>query len=180
MQSYSAFLSRLSLLILFLFSPFSGYEIIAGENGENGAIVNVDETPPGEYELPGGDSEVRRWNINLSTPKAAVSGFFLIRDENDSIAGSIINEFGISLADFRFNPVSGKVKFINLTGFLNKWYLKKLLAKDLSLALKRLTTPSLSSPKGYDVSVSSDTVVIHNLKYDITYQFSPLSDETDK
>lgn len=179
MQSYSAFLSRLSLLILFLFSPFSGYEIMAGEYG---AMVNVDETPASEYEEPAGDSGIKRWNINLSTPKAAVSGFFLIRDEDDSIAGSIINEFGISLADFRFNPVSGKVKFINLTGFLNKWYLKKLLAKDLSLALKRLTnpSPSLSSPKGYDVSVSSDTVVIHNLKYDITYQFSPLSDETDK
>ena len=172
MQSYSAFLSRLSLLILFLFSPISGYNIIAGEYS---ATVNVDE-------VPAGDSGIRRWNINLSTPKAAVSGFFLIRYEDDSIAGSIINEFGISLADFRFNPVSGKVKFINLTGFLNKWYLKKLLAKDLSLALKRLTnpSPSLSSPKGYDVTVSSDTVVIHNLKYDITYQFSPLSDETDK
>lgn len=85
--------------------------------------------------------------------------------EDGVVKSSIVNEFGVSALDFTYHPVSHKVKIISVMGKLNKWYIKRLLKRDLKQVMTRL-------PMG--MNVYEDT------KYGIKYTFLPFDETKDK
>ena len=88
----------------------------------------------------------------------------LIRDK-DGYKGSIFNEFGISVLDFTYQPVTGKVKLENVIQLLDKWYIKRLLKQDLSQVIKNLQ-------KGISI--------YDNKKYKIHYQFTEMEETMEE
>lgn len=106
-----------------------------------------------------------KYAATIEMKKGYISGICILSEEGDTIRGSFFNEFGISAFDFTYQRSRQKVKLENVIRMLDKWYIKRVLKKDMVHVLNNLQ-------KGIS-SYSND-------KYHINYQFSQLEDETEK
>lgn len=89
-----------------------------------------------------------------------------MHEEEEVVTASIMNEFGVSALTYKYNKTSGKVKILNIFKPMNKWYIKRVLKKDLKKITQEMP---LQDPLTYE-----------NRKYNIIYQFTPLNDEVAK
>lgn len=96
----------------------------------------------------------------IETPKIYLSGICMVyHAENDIIKGSLFNEFGISVLDFSFNLEKDKVKLHHVVKPMDKWYIRRVLRKDLSCVFHKLQ--------------QGNTEYVNN-KYHLSYQFTPI------
>lgn len=118
-----------------------------------------------QHPLPDSIGSKMKYNATIEMKKGYLSGICILIRDKDGYKGSIFNEFGISVLDFTYQPVTGKVKLENVIQLLDKWYIKRLLKQDLSQVIKNLQ-------KGisfYD-----------NKKYKIHYQFTELEETMEE
>lgn len=106
-----------------------------------------------------------KYAATIEMKKGYISGICFLSEEGDMIKGSLFNEFGISAFDFTYLRSKQKVKLENVIKMLDKWYIKRVLRKDMVHVLENLQ-------RGV-TSYSND-------KYHINYQFSRLKDETEE
>ena len=102
-----------------------------------------------------------KYNATIEMKKGYLSGICMLIRDKDGYKGSIFNEFGISVLDFTYQPVTGKVKLENVIQLLDKWYIKRLVKQDLSQVIKNLQ-------KGISI--------YDNKKYKIHYQFTEMEE----
>ncbi len=55
-----------------------------------------------------------KYNASIEMKKGYLSGICILIRDKDGYKGSIFNEFGISVLDFTYQPVTGKVKLENV------------------------------------------------------------------
>lgn len=118
-----------------------------------------------QHPLPDSIGSKMKYNATIEMKKGYLSGICILIRDKDGYKGSIFNEFGISVLDFTYQPVMGKVKLENVIQLLDKWYIKRLLKQDLSQVIKNLQ-------KGisfYD-----------NKKYKIHYQFTEMRETMEE
>ena len=77
-----------------------------------------------------------RYNIQIDIKKVYLSGVCILVRQDDKIVSSIVNEFGVSLMDFSYDPFKEKVKIHSITKKLDRWYIKRILKKDIKSMLK--------------------------------------------
>lgn len=106
-----------------------------------------------------------RYNATIEMSKGYVSGVCIMVNDEGIVKGSLFNEFGISAIDFTYDPDTKKVKLLSVIKMLNKWYIKKVLKKDLAQVMENLS-------KG----ISS----YHDNKYKIDYNFTVLKDAAEE
>lgn len=106
-----------------------------------------------------------KYAATIEMKKGYVSGICFLSEEGDTIKGCLFNEFGISAFDFTYLRSKQNVKLDNVIKMLNKWYIKRVLRKDMVHVLDNLQR-----------GISSYS----NEKYHINYQFSRLEDETEE
>lgn len=112
-----------------------------------------------QHPLPDSIGSKMKYNATIEMKKGYLSGICILIRDKDGYKGSIFNEFGISVLDFTYQPVTGKVKLENVIQLLDKWYIKRLLKQDLSQVIKNLQ-------KGISI--------YDNKKYKIHYQFTEM------
>ena len=83
-----------------------------------------------------GDSKEYQMTINM--PKAYISGICVMANDGARVNGSIFNEFGLSMLSFSYLIAKGKVKILSAMKMINKWYIKRILRKDLLGVIKCL------------------------------------------
>jgi hypothetical protein len=110
--------------------------------------------------LPQEDGSRTKFTTTIEMPKGYVSGICVIMLEGDVLKGSIFNEFGITAMDFTYQIQKEKVKLISVLPMLNKWYIKRVLKKDLKAVIKGL---------------EQGKTTYENTRRHILYQFLPLS-----
>lgn len=91
-----------------------------------------------QHPLPDSIGSKMKYNASIEMKKGYLSGICILIRDKDGYKGSIFNEFGISVLDFTYQPVTGKVKLENVIQLLDKWYIKRLLKQDLSQVIKNL------------------------------------------
>lgn len=106
-----------------------------------------------------------RYNATIEMAKGYVSGVCVMVNDEGIIKGSLFNEFGISAIDFTYQPDTKKVKLLSVIKMLNKWYIKKVLRKDLVQVMENLSQ-----------GISS----YHDKKYKIDYNFTVLKDAAEE
>ena len=74
------------------------------------------------------------FRIVLSTPKFSITGIYVAKKINGKWTGTIINEFGIKALDFVSTPQKSNVQ--NVISFLDKWYIKKVIASDIQFIME--------------------------------------------
>lgn len=109
------------------------------------------------YPLSEGDRVELMSSIDMG--KGYISGVCMLLKNGQTIKGGVFNEFGVSAINFTYNEDKDKVKIISVIKMLNKWYIRKLLKKDLRHVMHELK-------KGHST--------YKNEKYHITYVFSPI------
>ena len=117
--------------------------------------------------------------VMIDMGDASLTGIAVTRDDGDVVVGSIVNEFGLSVLDFRYDKAKGKLKLTHLAGFLNKWYVRKVLGEDLKLCVQSIYGFPCKPPKRHAVEWSGASVTVTNTKRHISYTFSPLKLEQD-
>jgi len=101
----------------------------------------------------------------IETPKAYVSGICILLQDDQIVRGSIINEFGVTALSFSYYPDKEKVKLHQVVRPMDKWYIRRVLRKDLCHLLNLMRE---------NVYIYTDT------KYKITYKFTPLEVTDDE
>lgn len=122
-------------------------------------------------------SPLQHYTFQIETKSGAVSGIFIVNDADDSIKGSMINEFGVSAIDFNYSKSKGKVKLLNVISFLNKWYIKRVLSNDIAYCLHVLYDTPYNKKHSYTVEKQDGITTIMNTKRNITYSFIPLEND---
>ena len=106
---------------------------------------------------PENDGDKVRYNIQIDIRKSYVSGICILLNNNNNIVSCIVNEFGISLMDFTYDGKKEKIRIHNIANKLNRWYVKRVIKKDLKEVLEVMR----KGGKEY-----------YNEKYEIKYTFS--------
>lgn len=119
----------------------------------------------------------QKYTMNLTFRQAGLTGICLLRDDGDLVLGSIVNEFGIKAFDFIYDKEKDRTKLANVLKMLDKWYLKRVIAADLSCLLREHNKPRQLRKRTLVCEVGK--VRLENHKYDITYTFEPI-DETER
>lgn len=100
----------------------------------------------------------------------------MLKNDDDFVKGSVINEFGVKAFDFEFNKAKRKCKLLNVMPFLNKWYIKRVIRQDLAFLLTS-TSPQENSRRSIS-KTSEGEVVLRNLRQRLTYTFTPLHNDS--
>lgn len=88
--------------------------------------------------FPSAEGERAKYAAYIEMPKGYVSGICVLLQEDGLIKGSIFNEFGITALDFTYNPQRDKIKLHSVMKMMDKWYIRKVLKKDLRQVMKTL------------------------------------------
>lgn len=118
-----------------------------------------------QHPLPDSIGSKMKYNASIEMKKGYLSGICMLIRDKDGYKGSIFNEFGISVLDFTYQPLTGKVKLENVIQLLDKWYIKRLLKQDLSQVIKNL---------------QNGISIYDNKKYKIHYQFTEMRETMEE
>ena len=55
-----------------------------------------------------------RYSAYIELPRGYVSGMLVLHHEEETVKGSLFNEFGISAMDFAYRPQKDKVKLLSV------------------------------------------------------------------
>ena len=95
-------------------------------------------TIPAQAIFPTSDGERIRYAASIEMPRGWVSGTCVLKKDSDTVRGSLFNEFGFTAIDFCYYPQRRKVKLVSVMDLLDKWYIRRVLRKDLARLLERL------------------------------------------
>ena len=115
-----------------------------------------------QHTFPIYEGEKVKYNAMIQMPNAYISGVCVLLNESGVIKGCMFNEFGITMLDFTFSPDKQKVKLNHVIKIMDKWYIKRLLRKDLVLLMS---------------SLQKGKSEYYNEHRKITYQFIPIPHE---
>lgn len=113
---------------------------------------------------PSQDGDRTRCNVQIDFKKAYISGICMMLNESQTVRASVMNEFGVSALSFTYDENKGKVKIQYVIKQLNKWYIKRVLKRDLREVMTMLKDESGNTYK--------------NERFNIKYTFTPMQDET--
>lgn len=126
-------------------------------------------------------SPLQKHTFQIETSNGFVSGVLLVSENDENINGSMINEFGVSAIDFSYSKKKQKVKLLNVVSFLDKWYIKQVLKKDIKYCLHILYGVPFKKKHSYEVAATEDSVSIINLRRHLKYTFSSIhEDDTEE
>lgn len=112
--------------------------------------------------FPSVQGEKAKYSAYIDMPQGYVSGVCVLFNEGTVIQGSLFNEFGITALNFSYDIKKEKIKLYSVVKLMDKWYIKRILKKDLKQLMKCLQ-------KGESV--------YQDEKYHVTYSFSTLNTE---
>lgn len=119
--------------------------------------------------------DLRRYTFSVDLPRGGhLSGICLIRMEGDRGAMSVVNEFGVKAFDAVCPGAKGRVKLTYVMAPLDKWYIRRVLVRDLSVLFR----PDRRLPRRRTLERREDgTLVLANRRHKITYRLKPLKDD---
>lgn len=103
-----------------------------------------------------------RYAAYIEMPRAYVSGVCVLQTDGDTVRGCLFNEFGVTVLDFTYDSQRQKVKLHHVVKMLDRWYIRRVLRKDLAQLMIRLQRGETQ---------------YRNERRQITYQFTPIKDE---
>ena len=118
--------------------------------------------------------ELRHYAIDISLPKGGhLSGVCIIRTEGENGVMSVINEFGIKAFDAVYTGKKNRVKLKNVIPPLNRWYVRKVIAKDMSF----LFNPDKKLSRHRSLSREENgSIVLSNKRFNIVYNLQPIKE----
>ena len=115
--------------------------------------------------FPFSEGERCKYAAYIEMNGSYLSGICVLMKEDGIIKGCLFNEFGVTALDFTYQPERNKVKLHHVIKMIDKWYIRRVLRKDMAQVMTGLQNGK------------SD---YQNERRKITYQFTPITDETNQ
>ena len=114
----------------------------------------------------------KEYNLLMQVRGNEISNICVMKTEPDgSIVGTVVSQFGIKAFDFTYSQ--GKAQVLNLIAMLDKWYIRKVLRKDLTFILQNLPeSKDVVKKKRKMTFLPNGDIDVVNEKYKIRYLFS--------
>ena len=106
--------------------------------------------------LPMNDGERQRYDVQIDVRGAYISGVCMMLNDGGLIKATVVNEFGVTAISYTYDPVSGRVRLVSVMDMLDKWYIRRVLRRDLRHVMDGLR---------------QDISTYENTKRKIRYQF---------
>ena len=119
------------------------------------------------------------YHITINARGNEITGLCIMNVYTDnSIKGTIINEFGTKIFDFSCSSKK-KVKIENVIAPINKWYIRRVLKSDLAFILSNIGQSSdvVEKKRSFTVQPNGDINVSNN-KYKIYYTLHKLQGDS--
>ena len=114
---------------------------------------------------------VSRFRTLIKTEKAEITGVLVLKYAEGEWRGSLTNEFGVKALDFIASE--NKCKLLNVSPFLDKWYIRRTIAGDMLFFL--LHERKEANARGRSLILSPDgNFILRNDKRNIEYIFQPM------
>ena len=94
-------------------------------------------------------------------PRGYVSGVLVVLHEDETVKGSLFNEFGITALDFTYYRRKDKVKLHSVVKQLDRWYIRRVLRRDVREVIKR---------------IEQGDSIYEDKRHHINYKFTPLDE----
>lgn len=106
-----------------------------------------------------------------------MTGVCIMENASDgSLVSTLLTEMGVKIFDFTYS--NGKAKVMNVIAPLNKWYIRRVLRKDMQFIVENMRTDSTDAKdkKGRRVfnRGTDGSFKMSNNKYKIYYSFDPI------
>jgi len=129
-----------------------------------------------DYLLPlSGRQEYR---VAISARGVDLTGVCIVKTDGEGSRGALVNEFGIHALDFTLTTDRTKVKLLNVTPALDRWYIRKVIRRDF----RQLFGATAAGPqKGRrHITIGTDsTVVLTNDRYQLKYEWKKLNETAE-
>ena len=147
--------SFLLLISLLLISAFSSGAYVASTGSATDVflvteLVEVTGTDA-PYLFPFNDNEAVRYTVAITFKNASFSGICVVKQKDDIIVGTIVNEFGIRAFDFTVSLDRKHVKLLNVMKTLDKCLVRKTIARDLRRLFSSSSTDEYVSVEGVKI-----------------------------
>ncbi len=122
----------------------------------------------------------QEYNLLMQVRGQEITGICVMNTSPENeVVGTVINEFGVKAFDFTY--ADGKTKVLNVVAMLDKWYIRKVLKKDLTFILSNMPEGKDTVKKKRRISFLPDgSIDMMNSRFNIHYTFTPIkSNETD-
>lgn len=129
------------------------------------SILLMTALPALSATYPQTDGERVKFTAQLDMPRGYISGVCVLMKDGEWVRGCFFNEFGISAISFSYHKGRDRVKLHDVIAMLDKWYIRRVLRKDLRQVMRRLEQGQLT---------------YRDEKYKIDYHFTPLDDDTQE
>lgn len=119
-------------------------------------------TAHAQVTFPSNEGERVRYSAYIEMSRGYVSGVCILVNDEGIIKGCIFNEFGITALDFSYDPRRQKIHLYSVITMMDKWYIRRVLKKDLAQLMRCLQRSETS---------------YQNVRRNISYLFTPIADE---
>ena len=122
----------------------------------------------------------RQYHLLMQVRGQEITSICMMNLQPDqSVVGTVVNEFGVKAFDFTYSQ--GRAKVLNVVGPLNKWYIRKVLRKDFTFLLKNLWSGQDLTEKKRTLTHQPDGIVtLRNDRFKISYTFTPMETPTNE
>lgn len=128
-----------------------------------------------QHEVMTADSAMTyEYHLTMQVRGHEITGICMMSQSADhGIMGTVISEFGMKAFDFIYD--NGKVQLLNIVAFLDKWYIRKVLKKDLAFIMSRIDKGLDYEKKPRKILFKPNgEVEVINSRYKIYYSFTPM------
>lgn len=81
--------------------------------------------------FPLNEGECVYYNFTMTSSRAEIRGLCILKLNGKVINASIMNDFGATFIDYSYQVKKLKVKLHYVVGQLDKWYIRRVLKRDL-------------------------------------------------
>ena len=130
-----------------------------------------------DYLLPL-DEGRQQYGVSITARGAEITGVCIVKTDAEGSRGAIVNEFGIHALDFMVSADRRKVKLLNVIAMMDRWYVRRVVKKDLRTLFN--ATADGKQGSGRTVTVEPDgTVTLTNTRYKLKYSLKKLHEATE-
>lgn len=130
-----------------------------------------------DYLLPL-DEGRQQYGVSITARGAEITGVCIVKTDSEGSRGAIVNEFGIHALDFMVSADRRKVKLLNVIAMMDRWYVRRVVKKDLRTLFN--ATADGEQGSGRTVTVEPDgTVTLTNTRYKLKYSLKKLHEATE-
>ena len=120
----------------------------------------------------------QEYSVAITARGAEITGVCIVKTDAEGSRGAIVNEFGIHALDFTVSADRRKVKLLNVIPMMDRWYVRRVVKKDLRTLFN--ATADSEQASGRTVTVEPDgTVTLTNTRYKLKYSLKKLHEATE-